>query len=338
MTEQTTSTMSAQQLMRLITAYRLSQAIHVAASLSIADLLAGGPRTFDDLAVSTKGHAPSLYRLLRALASEGIFEELPGRRFANNAASEMLRSDTLTSVYGWAVLIGRAYFWQGWGNLLHSVQTGESGVRKVTGVDSWRYREQHPEEGAVFDRAMTDTTRALSAAIVEAYDFGQFKRIADIAGGHGAQLAAILVRYPGATGVLFDQPHVVAGATELLRDARVGDRCEVVGGSFFETVPHADAYVLKHILHDWDDEDCVRILRTLRSAASVDARLLVIERIIGPANEDPDTKLSDLNMLVGPGGQERTREEFAELFAIGGWRLVDAHGAGARHIIEGVLA
>jgi hypothetical protein len=229
--------MPVQQLMRLITAYRLSQAIHVAATLGIAELLAGGPRTFDDLAVSTKGHAPSLYRLLRALASEGIFEELEGRRFANNAASELLRSDALTSVYGWAVLIGRPYFWQGWGNLLHSVQTGESGVRKVTGMDSWRYREQNPDEGAVFDRAMTDTTRALSAAIVEAYDFGQFKRIADIAGGHGAQLAAILARYPGTTGVLFDQPHVVAGATELLRDAGVGDRCEVVGGSFFETAP-----------------------------------------------------------------------------------------------------
>lgn len=338
MSDQTGAAMSVQQLVRLITGYRLSQAIHVAATLGIAELLAGGPRAFDDLAAPTNAHAPSLYRLLRALASEGIFEELPGRRFANNGASEMLRSDAPVSMYGWAVFIGRPYFWQGWGNLLHSVQTGESGVRKVTGMDSWSYREQHPEEGAVFDRAMTDTTRQLSAAIVEAYDFGQFKRIADIAGGHGAQLAAILARYPGTTGVLFDQPHVVAGSAEVLRDAGAGDRCEVVGGSFFETAPPADAYVLKHILHDWDDADCVRILRTLRSAAPVNARLLVIERMVGPANEDPDPKLSDLNMLVGPGGQERTREEFAELFVAGGWRLIDAHGAGPRHIIEGVLA
>jgi len=338
MSEQTSAVMSIQQLMRLIGGYRLSQAIHVAATLGIAELLVDGPRACDDLAGSTNAHAPSLYRLLRALASEGIFEELPGRRIANNGASEMLRSDAPVSMYGRAILIGRPYFWQSSGNLQHSVQTGESGIRKVTGLDSWRYLEQHPEEGAVFDRAMTDTTRALSPAIVEAYDFSRFKRIADIAGGHGAQLAAILARYPGTTGVLFDQPHVVGGSVEVLRDAGVGDRCEVVGGSFFETAPPADAYVLKHILHDWGDADCVRILRTLRSAAPVDARLLAIEQIVGPANEDPEPKLADLNMLLAPGGQERTREEFAELFATGGWRLVDAHGAGARHIIEGVLA
>lgn len=338
MSDQTDAAMSAQQLMRLLTGYRLSQAIHVAATLTIADSLAGGPRTSDDLAASTHTHAPSLYRLLRALASEGIFQELPDRSFTNNGASEMLRSDAPASVYARAVSIGRTYSWQGWGNLLHSVQTGESAVRKVTGMDSWRYREQHPEEGAAFDRAMTETTRDLSAGIVEAYDFGQFKRIADIAGGHGAQLAAIVARYPGTTGVLFDQSHVVAGSAEVLRDAGVGDRCEVVGGSFFETAPPADAYVLKHILHDWDDTDCVRILRTIRSVAPEDARLLVIERIVGPANEDPESKLSDLSMLVGPGGQERTRQEFAELFGAGGWRLIDAHDAAPRHIIEGVLA
>jgi O-methyltransferase domain len=337
MSDQTDAVMSAQQLTRLLTGYRLSQGIHVAATLGIADLLAGGPRTSDDLAASTHTHAPSLYRfLLRALASEGIFEELPDRRFGNNGASEMLRADAPVSLYGWAVLIGRPYFWQGWGNLLHSVQTGESGVRKVTGVDSWRYREQHPEEGAVFDRAMTEATRALSGAIVEAYDFGRFKRIADIAGGHGAQLAAILARYPSTTGVLFDQPHVVTGSAEVMQNAGVADRCEVVAGSFFETAPSADAYVLKHILHDWDDTDCVRILRTIRSVAPEDALLLVIERIVGSANEDPDSKLSDLNMLVGPGGQERTRQEFAELLAAGGWRFIDAHDAGPRHIIEAV--
>lgn len=337
MNEQAQLSMSFQQLMRRITAYRLSQAIHVAATLGIAPLLAGGPRTVEDLAAAANAHAPSLYRLLRALASEGIFEQVAERRFANNAQSEMLHPDAPASVYGWAVFIGRPYYWQGWGNLLHSVLTGESGVRKVTGMDSWRYREQHPEEGAIFDRAMTDATRALSAAIVEVYDFGQFHRIADIAGGHGAQLAAILTRHPGTTGVLFDQPHVVRGAIELLREAGVEDRCDVVGGSFFETAPSADAYLLKHILHDWDDEDCVRILRTLRGAAPVDARLLVIERLVGPANQDPDTKLSDLNMLVGPGGKERTREEFTELFAAAGWRFVDAHDAGARYIIEAVL-
>ena len=155
MTGRTRPAMSAEQLMQRITAYRMSQAIHVAATLGIADLLTDAPRTSEDLAAAAHAHPPSLYRLLRALASDGIFEELPGGRFANNSASEMLRSDASASVYGWALLIGRPYFWQGWGNLLHSVQTGESGVRKVTGMDNWRYREQHPEESAIFDRAMT---------------------------------------------------------------------------------------------------------------------------------------------------------------------------------------
>lgn len=337
MADQPHPTMSFQELMRLLMGYRLSQAIHVAATLGIADLLAAGPRSSDDLAAATQTHGPSLYRLLRALASEGVFEEREERRFANNAASEMLRSDAAVSAYGWAVFIGRPYFWQGWGNLLHSVQSGESGVRKATGVDAWRYRELNPAESAIFDRAMTDTSRALNKAIVEAYDFGRFKRIADIAGGQGAQLAAILARYPGTSGVLFDQPHVVAGAAALLRDAGVADRCEIVGGSFFESVPQADAYLLKHILHDWEDADCAGILRTLRRAAPDSARLLVIECIVGPANEDPESKLSDLNMLVGPGGRERTREEFAELLAAGGWRLADFHDAGPRYIIEAVL-
>jgi hypothetical protein len=335
MTGQTRPAISAQQMMQRITAYRISQAIHVAAALGIADLLADAPRTSEDLAAATHTHAPSLYRLLRALASEAIFEELPGRVFANNGASEMLRADASTSVYGWAMLIGRPYFWQGWGNLLYSVQTGESGVRKLTGMDNWRYREQHPEESAIFDRAMTDAARGLSAAIVESYNFGQFRRIADIGGGQGAQLAAILARYPGTTGVLFDQPHVVAGSVELFRDAGLADRCEAIGGSFFETPPQADAYVLKHILHDWSDEDCVRILRAVRGAAPPGAKLLVIERVVGPANEDAESKLSDLNMLVSPGGQERTREEFAALFAAGGWRHADVHDAGSRCIIEG---
>lgn len=326
-----------QRMMRHITAYRLSQAIHVAATLGIADLLAAGERTSDELAAATRTDPSSLYRLLRALASEGIFEEDSAGSFANSAASELLRSDAHPSVYGWAVFIGRPYFWQGWGNLLHSVRTGESGVAHAVGMDSWSYRAAHPEESAIFDRAMTDQSRALSSTVVDAYDFGRFQCIADIAGGHGAQLASILTRYPGTRGVLFDQPHVVDGAGELLRNAGVGDRCSVIGGSFFETAPRADAYVLKHILHDWNDGDCGRILRTLRDAAPAEARLLVIERLVGPPNEDPEGKLSDLNMLVGPGGLERTREEFAALFADGGWQMVAVHNAGPRYILEGTV-
>jgi hypothetical protein len=181
---------------------------------------------------------------------------------------------------------------------------------------------------------MTAMTRLMSPAVVAAYDWGQFDVIADIAGGQGAQLAAILASNPKARGVLFDQPHVVVGAPDVLRSAGVIDRVEVVGGTFFERVPQADAYILKHILHDWNDEDCRRILTTIRAAAPPHARLLVIERLIEGPNAGSAAKLSDLNMLVGPGGMERTLEEFESLLESGGWKLVAAHPAGTQHVIE----
>jgi hypothetical protein len=326
------------ELLRQLFAYRVSQAIHVAASLGIADLLADGPRSSDDLARETETHAPSLYRLLRALASEGIFRELPERRFALTPKAELLRTGVPGSLQAWAALIGRPHFWQGWGNLMHSVTTGESGVKHVLGMDNWTFRAQNPEETAIFDRAMTAMTRALSPAVVAGYDWGRFAVVADIAGGHGAQLADILVGHPSVRGILFDQPHVVAGAREVLDAAGVAPRCEVVSGSFFESVPAADAYILKNILHDWYDEDCGRILRTIRQAAPEDARLLVIERVIAAPNEGAEAKLSDLNMLVSPGGMERTQTEFEVVLAGGGWRLLEVWPAATHCIIEAELA
>jgi O-methyltransferase/methyltransferase family protein len=326
------------ELLRQMFAYRLSQAIHVAATLGIADLLTDGPRSSDDLATATTTNAPSLYRLLRALAAEGIFQELPDRCFALTPKAELLRKDAPVSLHAWAEFLGRPYFWQGWGELLHSVTTGKSGVEKVVGMDTWAWREQHPEETGYFDRAMTSTTRTMSPTVVGAYDWGQFNVIADIAGGHGAQLADILAKFPGVHGILFDQPHVVDGASAILGEGGVADRCEVVGGSFFDSVPKADAYILKHILHDWYDADCVRILKTIRAAAPPNAHLLVIERLIEGPNRGAAAKSSDLNMLVGPGGMERTLDEFGALLIDGGWRLVEARPAGTHHVMESVLA
>lgn len=326
------------ELLQQLFAYRISQAIHVAASLGVADLLAGGPRTFDDIASATDTHPPSLYRLLRALAAEGIFEELPGRRFALTPKGDLLRTDHPASLHAWAVFLGRPHFWQGWGNLLHSVKTGESAVAHVLGMDSWEFRKQNPAETAYFDNAMTAMTRAVSPLVVAAYNWQQFGLIADIAGGHGAQLADILLASPNARGILFDQPHVVAGAAPILRAAGVHDRVEVAAGSFFESVPKADAYILKHILHDWQDADCVRILETIRKGAPQGARLLVVERLIEGPNLGPGAKTSDLNMLVGPGGVERTREEFDALLAAGGWRLTEIFPAATHHVIEAVIA
>jgi len=249
-------------LTRLVNGYQVSQAIHVAATLGIADLLREGSRSAADIAAATGTHEGTLYRLLRALASVGVFREEPGHRFALTPLGACLRSDAAEPVGPWAVMIGEAYDWQAWGQLLHSVRTGENTFRALHGMGVWQYREGQPEANARFDRAMTGNSRRIAVAALAAYDFSRFACVVDVAGGQGAFLAALLSRYPSMRGVLFDQAHVVAGCAEVLATAGVADRCGVVGGSFFEAVPEGgDAYVLKAILHDWEDEEATAILR-----------------------------------------------------------------------------
>jgi hypothetical protein len=328
----------ARALMRLVNGYQVSQAIHVAATLGIADLLKEGPRASDELAAATGTHSGSLYRLLRALAAVGVFREESERRFTLTPMGQCLRADASDPVGPWAAFIGRPYVWQAWGHLLHSVRTGENAFRDLQGVDVWTYRSEHPEEGVLFDCAMTAMSRGITEAVVGAYNFGLFPCIVDIGGGHGALLAAILGAHRATRGILFDQPQVVAQAGALLREAGVAERCDVVGGSFFERVPEGgDAYLLKAILHDWDDEAALAILQTCRRAMRPGRRLLVLERLIAPPNEQPEAKFSDLTMMVSPGGQERTREEFAALFAAAGFRLVAATPTGTRlSVVEGL--
>jgi hypothetical protein len=326
--------------MRLVNGYQVSQAIHVAATLGIADLLKDGPRSFGELAAATGSHPGSLYRLLRALAAVGVFHEDGDKRFALTPLGDCLRSDAADQVGPWAAFIGRPYFWQAWSHLLHGVRTGENAFRQVHGTDVWTYRSEHTEEGAIFDRAMSAISRGVIEGIVGSYDFGFFPCVVDVGGGQGALLAGILRSHRAARGILFDQPHVVAGADELLRKAGVADRCEVAAGSFFERVPETgDAYLLKAILHDWDDEAALAILRSCRRAMRPGRRLLVLERLIGPPNEQPEAKFSDLNMMVSPAGQERTRAEFAALFASAGFHLVGVTPTGTRlSVIEGLPA
>lgn len=310
------------QLSRLVGGFRASQAIYVAAELGIADLLADGPRTSDELAAASDSHPDALYRLLRALASLGVLREEDGRRFALTELGDGLRTDAEGSIAGWAAFIGRPPFWQSWGALLHSVRTGENAFRHVHGADVWSWRADRPEESAAFDRAMESLTRGATAALIDAYDFGRFGTIVDVAGGNGTFLAALLAAFPALNGVLFDQPHVIPGAEPVLAEAGVADRCQVVAGSFFESVPEGgDAYVLKLIVHDWEDEEAVAILRVCRAAVPDDGAVLVIERQLGPPNAAPVGKLSDLNMLVNPGGRERSHDEYAALFAQAGLRL-----------------
>jgi hypothetical protein len=303
-------------LRRLVNGYQVTQAIHVAAALGIADLLREGPRDSHALAVATDSHAPSLHRVLRALAAVGVLDEGDDGRFALTAVGACLCADAPEPVGGWAAFVGRPYHFQAWSALLHGVRTGESPFRSVHGTDVWDYRVSHPEEGTIFNAAMTDIMRRANAHLLAAYDFGRFATVVDVGGGRGAFLHAVLDANPATRGILFDQPHVVAGAD-------VGERCEVVGGSFFEAVPDgADAYLLKAVLHDWEDDDALRILARCRAAILGHGALLVVERDLGAPNEDAEAKFADLNMLVGPGGRERTRDEFAALFAAGGFELV----------------
>ena len=310
------------ELRKLINGFQASQALYALTALGIPDLLGDGRRAAADMADAAGANPAALGRLLRAAAALGILDEDSSQSFALTPLGKGLRSDVPGSLAGWTALIGTPNFWQNWGQLVESVRTGETGWRSRHGVDAWTYRSQHPEDGKVFDEAMVSFIGAETEALTGAYDFSPFRTIVDVGGGRGALLAEILRVTPGSAGVLFDQPHVVEMAQGLLRERGVADRCRVEAGSFFDSVPGGgDAYVLKSVLHDWHDTEARRILETCRRAGPIGLVLLVMERILDPPNLGPETKLGDLNMLVGPGGQERSAEEFAGLFSSAGFNL-----------------
>ena len=319
--------MSAPELRRLIDGFRESQVIHAAAALGLADLLGDEARTSDELAAATGADPRTLYRLLRALAAVGVLREEAGQRFTLTELGRPLRTDAPDSVAAWAVLIGRPYYREAWSRLTDGVRAGENAFRLAHGVGAWEYRIEHPEEGAIFDAAMASGSRALVDSLLESYDFGRFRTAVDVGGGTGALLAGLLAKHRELRGILFDEPHVV-------EDVDLGPRCTVVGGSFFDSVPGGgDVYVLKSILHDWDDGEATAILCSIRRTAGA---VLVIERLVGPPNEGRDAKLSDINILVAPGGRERTLEEFVSLFASAGYRLAGSTAVvGAWHVLDG---
>jgi hypothetical protein len=309
------------ELMRLVNGFQVSQALHVAALLAVADHLKDGPKSADVLARTCDAHPGSLYRLLRALAAVGVFHENDDMEFSLTPIGFCLTSDAVGTRRNWAQYIGGPGNWHAWGNLLHSIKSGEGAYPVTHGMGSWSYRQQHPEEQAVFDSAMTGNSLSHARAVIEAYDFKTFSRIVDIGGGQGLLLREILLACPASRGVLFDQPQVVESAT-LMATPGLENRVETVAGSFFDAIPPGgDAYVMKVILHDWDDDKAIEILRACSRAMSPTATLVAIERVIGPPNQIPEAKFSDLNMLVSHGALERTREEFDDLFAKGGFRL-----------------
>ncbi len=312
------------EMMRLINGYQVSQALHVAATLGIADHLKNGPRAYDAVAQACGAHPLSLYRLLRALAAVGVFHEGDNKEFSLTSLGVCLTSDAPGSTRNYARWIGQRGQWGAWGNLLQSIKSGESALAFTYGMDAWSYRMQHRDEQAVFDSAMTGNSRTEAQAVLEAYDFSRFGCVVDIGGGQGLLLKTILLAYPGSRGILFDQPQVIASADQSLSSPELAQRCQLVAGSFFESVPAGgDVYVMKVILHDWDDRTSVDILRACRRAMSTAATLIVIERVIGPRNEMPEGKFSDLNMMVQYAAMERTRQEFDDLLRNGGFKMTE---------------
>jgi hypothetical protein len=300
----------------------VSQAVSVAAKLGVADLLAEKPLTVAALAAATGTHERSLYRVLRTLASVGVFRETGERVFELTPLAEPLRSDAPNSMRNGAIFMGAEWHWRVYGEMMHSVRTGKSAWSRAHGVEVFDYFAAHPEHGEVFNRAMTDMSAAAAAAVTEAYDFAGVGKLVDVAGGHGYLLAAVLRATPGARGVLFDLPQVVEGASATIEREGVAGRVELASGDFFASVPEgADAYMMKHIIHDWDDERAVMILNNVRRAMRDDGRVLICETVVPEGNEPHFGKLMDLEMLVSPGGVERTEREFAELLAQAGLEL-----------------
>lgn len=309
------------QLAQLVFGKWVSMAVSVAAKLRLADKLADGPKSVADLARETDTHAPSLYRLLRALASVGVFVEEDGR-FRQTPMSECLRTGVPGSMRGIADYCGADWSWRAWGDLLGSVRTGATAFDRVFGEGCFEYLGKRPGESAVFNEGMTGFSSVMAPAVAEAYDFGRFGTVVDVGGGHGMLLTTILKRYPTVRGVVFDSPHVAEGAAGPIRDAGLGDRCRAEGGDFFKAVPAGgDCYLLKHIIHDWPDDKAMTILRNSRSAANPGGRLLLVELVIPPGNAPNVGKLLDLEMLVVASGKERTEAEYAALLAGAGWKM-----------------
>jgi hypothetical protein len=298
----------------------ITQGIWVAAELGLADMLAHGPRTAEELAEQTHTHSDALYRVLRALASVGIFAQDQHDRFSLTPLADLLRSDVVGSQQSIAVMMG-AEFHEAWGELLHSVRTGEPGFQKRFGMPFFQYMTAHPERHSMYDAAMTGVHGSETEPMLDAYDFSQFGIVVDVGGGNGLVLAAILNRYPSIQGILFDLPAVVDRARPIISGSGLSGRCQIMGGDFFSSVPAgADAYVMRHIIHDWEDREAIAILRNCREVMNSDGRVLVVETVLPTGNEPFFGKWLDLMMLL-VGGRERTEEEYERLFSASGLRL-----------------
>ncbi|MFQ5642030.1 MAG: methyltransferase [bacterium] len=328
------------QLIQMITASWGSKVIYAAAKLGLADHLDGTPKSAAELSGVTGTHAPSLHRLMRTLASMGIFTEDDAQQFSLTPLGAALKTGAPGSARSSVLTLGSPWFVGAFEQIIHSLETGDTGFEKNMGMPIFNYLGQHPEDASMFSETMVGFHGTEPAAVAAAYDFSNFEKVVDVGGATGNMLGAILSRHAGPRGVLFDMPHVVGDAPALLKERGVDQRVTIESGDFFKTVPAGgDAYILSHVIHDWNEAQCLTILGHCRKSMKPNGRLLIIEMVL-PAGDTPHPgKMLDMVMLVLPGGQERTESEYSDLLEKAGFRLVRVVPTeSAVSVVEAVLA
>jgi len=325
-------------LMQLITSSWITNLICVAAKLGIADLLSEKPKSCVELAKATETNERNLYRLLRALASVSIFEEIENKKFKMTPLASYLQTNHEVSMRPLAIMFSEEWHWKPWQNIYYSVKTGKTAFEHVYCLKLFEYLHREPEAAQSFNEAMTVMTKMCNAAILKSYDFSLNQKIVEVGGGHGSLIASILTANPKIHGILFDLPDVAADAKNIIESENLIDRCTIIGGNFFESVPsNGDLYILKNVIHDWDDEDAISILRNCHNAMMREGEILLIETVIPPANQPSFSKLLDLELVAIAGGRERTEVEYQTLLELSGFRLADIIATSSYlNIIKGV--
>jgi O-methyltransferase domain/Dimerisation domain len=326
-------------ILQLVNGAYVAGAVSCLAQLGIPDLVEAAPKSADELARQTGADPRALHRLMRATAAVGVLSEGPQGKFSQTPMSAVLRSNATPSLRAFAILVGREWHGRGWAHLEYCVRTGKQALDKIYGVPVFDFLRQDAAEGQIFNDAMTELSMIDGPAVAEAYDFEGIGSIVDVGGGHGLLLATILERNPHLRGTLYEVPHVVEGAANGPLKG-IMERCTLVSGDMFSSVPaDADAYIMKHIIHDWPDDLCIQLLKACRKGVNERGRLLVVDNVIQPGNDFSPSKFLDLQMLIFPGGCERTEKQFRELLAAAGWQLRRIiPTASSVSIVEGVPA
>jgi O-methyltransferase domain/Dimerisation domain len=326
-------------IMQLLTGAYIAGAIACLAQMGIPDLVEAGPKSAEELAKQIGAQPQALYRLMRATASVGVLSEGPDGKFSETPMSAVLRTNANPSLRAFAIMGGREWHGRGWSHLEYCVRTGKQALDKIYGAPIFEYFRQHPDEARMFDDSMTALSMIDSPAVADAYSFEGIHSIVDVGGGHGLLLATILKRNPHMKGILYDVAHVVEGAKNGPVKPLM-ERCTLASGDMFSSVPPgADAYIMKHIIHDWPDDLCIKILKACRKGVNAGGKLLVVDNVIHRGNDFAPGKFLDLQMLIFPGGCERTEKQFRDLFAAAGWQLTRVvPTAAAESIVEGVPA